>query len=121
MKRAISIFILTLGIILSGCEKVDYTDGATDNREVRYSVICDPAGFDITYQNSNGGTEQKNINTTSWETSFPGYSGDFVYIAAQAKNENAEISVKIYYKGDVFKQASSSGDYVIAAADGTLP
>lgn len=53
--------------------------------------------------------------------SFEGKSGAFVYVSAQTNNESATISSKIYYNGSVIEQATSTGDYVIATASGSLP
>lgn len=88
--------------------------------EVEYVVESSRKGFSITYENSNGQTEQADISSTSWKTSFTGYDDDFVYISAQADNENTNISVYIYYRGKEFKKATSYGDYVIATASGSL-
>mgnify|MGYP003384192917 CR=1 FL=1 len=88
---------------------------------MKYEVTCSPSSFDITYQNSSGNTEQTTISSGSWSTSFTGNQGDFVYISAQADNENTLITVKIYYQGNIIEQTSSSGDYVIATASGSLP
>lgn len=112
-------FLIAVFIVLIhfSCEK-EYIE---PDRTVKYEVKCSPNGFDITYTNSSGNTEQKDISEGSWEISFQGESGDFVYISAQADNENANISVKIYYQGSIIEQASSSGDYVIATASGLLP
>ncbi|MEA3317371.1 MAG: hypothetical protein U9R54_05395 [Bacteroidota bacterium] len=108
--------VLLLGIFFS-CEKDELSTSGT----VKYEVTCSPSGFDITYENSSGNTEQKTITSGSWATSFTGNQGDFVYVSAQADNENANITAKIYYKGDIIEQASSSGAYVIATASGSLP
>ncbi len=105
--------VLLFGIFFSSCESASGT--------VKYEVTCNPSGFNITYANSIGNIEQKTISSGSWATTFTGNQGDFVYISAQANNKNANITAKIYYKGDVIEQASSSGDYVIATASGSLP
>jgi hypothetical protein len=117
MKKKYLLFVtvLFLGIILSSCEK----EGLSGT--VKYEVTCSPSGFYITYENSSGNTEQKTISSGSWTTTFTGNQGYFVYISAQADNENANITAKIYYQGDIIEQASSSGDYVIATASGSLP
>lgn len=88
--------------------------------EVKYEVNCSPGGFSVTYQNSQGGTEQRSVSSGSWSTSYSHYLSNDVYLSAQADNENSSINVKIYYNGKVFKDSSSSGDYVIAEASGSL-
>ena len=93
---------------------------ASCNREnsniVKYEVSCSPGGFFITYVNSGGNTEQRDVSTTSWTASFTGNSGDFVYVSAQANSENATVTARIYYMGDLLETATSNGDYVIASA-----
>ena len=91
------------------------------NNVVKYEVTCSPSGFDITYENSSGNTEQKDISSGNWSTTFTSSSGAFVYISAQAGHENATITSKIYYEGELIETATSSGDYVIATASGSLP
>lgn len=117
MRKFNLLLIVTvfIGAIFTSCEKEELSG------TVKYEVTCSPSGFDITYENSSGNTEQKTISSGSWTTSFTGQQGDFVYISAQADNENATVAAKIYYQGEVIEQASSSGDYVIATASGSLP
>ena len=109
------VLIIFIGTIFSSCEKEELSG------TVKYEVTSSPNGFDITYQNSSGNTEQATITSGSWTISFTGNQGDFVYISAQADNENANISAKIYYQGEILEQANSSGSYVIATASGSLP
>jgi len=112
MKKALFIAIIIL--LCNSCEDLF-------NTTVEYYVTCNPAGFDITYENKTGNTEQRTVNSTSWSTSFEGHSGDFVYISAQANNYNAQVNVQIKYNDKVLKKASSSGDFVIATASGSVP
>jgi len=100
--------------ILTSCESSSLSG------EVEYVVDCSPSGFDITYQNSSGNTSQQDISSGNWTYSFTGASGDFVYISAQANNENATVTTKIYYKGKLIENATSNGDYVIATSSGSL-
>jgi hypothetical protein len=88
---------------------------------VRYEVSCSPRGFNITYQNGSGNTEQQNIYSSSWTTSFTGETGDFVYISAQADSEGATVTTKIYFNGVLIEHATSSGDFVIANSSGSVP
>lgn len=105
---------MSLIVVLTACEK-------EGSNTVQYVVNCSPSGFDITYTNSSGNTEKKTISSTSWSTSFEGTSGDFVYISAQANNENATVTTEIYYGGEKIETATSTGDYVIATASGSIP
>lgn len=111
--------IVILSVILIGCSEDD--DGVFNSgKQVTYSVSGSPGGFSITYE-INGNTEQQTIDGTSWNESFTGSSGDFVYVSAQADNENASVTAEIEIDGDNLKSASSHGDYVIATASGTIP
>jgi hypothetical protein len=116
MKQVLKLFLIFfLAIIFNSCEEI-FNEG-----KVTYEVTCYPSDFSITYENSSGNTEQQTIRSSNWSTSFTAKSGDFVYISAQAENENADVHVSIKYKGDIIEQASSSGDYVIATASGSIP
>jgi hypothetical protein len=88
--------------------------------KVEYIVKCSPAGFNVTYTNSGGNTEQRKVSTKDWSMNFIGKPGSFVSISAQAENENSNINVKIVYQGKVIEKANSNGDYVIASASGSL-
>tara|TARA_B100000795_G_scaffold214661_1_gene168450 strand:+ start:387 stop:839 length:453 start_codon:yes stop_codon:yes gene_type:complete len=114
MKKIILFINVFISLsILTSCDR--FSGG-----EVKYVVDCSENGFDITYQNSSGSTAQQQINSSSWTHTFNGNYGDFVYISAQAMNENTVISTKIYYKDKLFKSSTSYGDYVIAEAYGNL-
>ena len=117
MKRFYLFFVAVLffGLLFSSCDKLNMLG------KIKYEVTCTPRGFDVTYTNRGGNTEQKDISGSRWSTSFTGDQGAFVYVSAQAHNDNANITVKIYYGGKIIKQAHSSGDYVIATASGSLP
>lgn len=45
----------------------------------------------------------------SWTKEFEASPDTYVYLSAQAENEDANITVTIYYEGDTFKESSSSG------------
>ena len=115
------ILILLVVLVLS-CEEDDDSNVRYKNSDgVEYSVQCTPSGFDVTYNNSSGNTQQEEIKTGSWSKKESLKKGDFMYISAQADNEDAEITVKIYCDGILEEIASSEGDYVIATASGTVP
>jgi len=109
MKKLIFTFLTLLAV------SQIYSQGT-----VEYTVESNRSGFDITYTNDGGNTEQKKINSNKWKTTFNGSPGAFVSISAQTSNKNAEISVKIIYNGKTIEEAKSSGDYVIASASGSL-
>lgn len=77
-------------------------------------------GVFITYATVDGGTEQRTVNGGYVYTVESGVrSGTFVYISAQNQCDSGDVTVRIYKRGNVFKQASSSGAYVIATASGS--
>lgn len=94
-------------------------DALNQMGEIKYIVTCTPEGFDVTYSNESENTEQVDVSGSQWSKSFNATPGTFVSLTAQAKNENAKISVKIYYNGKVIEKAESSGDFVIASASGS--
>ncbi|MGR3218814.1 MAG: hypothetical protein ACUZ8H_03220 [Candidatus Anammoxibacter sp.] len=102
----------------------NYDQNATDNCCCEYSVqyvIGGSSGlYDITYENSNGGTSQESNVGNSWFYSFSGGSGDFVYISAQNQNSSGSVTVTIKKGGTIYKTSTSSGAYVIATASGSL-
>ena len=86
-----------------------------------YEVNCTPGGFSVTYSNNDGGTEQYDAQGTTWKkTVRQKPDNNNANIIAQAKNEKATITVNIYFNGNLFKTASSSGDFVNASANGTI-
>lgn len=88
--------------------------------KVSYKVTCSPGGFEITFENGNGETEQKGLATKKFTTSFTGTAGNFAYISAQALHKNATIATKIYYHGKLLKSFKCKGDYAVATAYGEL-
>ena len=94
---------------------------AQDCWKVYYWVDSSKPGISITYENSQGNTEQVKTSKNGWSYSFTSCSGDFVYISAQTHNENAEIKVRILYRFKEIESAKSYGDYVIATASGLIP
>jgi hypothetical protein len=105
MKKTIFTFLTLLFVYQTYSQEI-----------VEYIVESNRNGFDITYTNDGGNTEQKKINSNKWKTTFNRNSGAFVSILAQTLNKNAEISVKIIYNGKIIEKAKSSGDYVTAIA-----
>lgn len=87
---------------------------------VRYKVSGTAESVDITYENADGGTSQLSDEELPWSITFDGNIGDFVYISAQNQGETGTVTVTIYKNGDVYKQSTSEGAYVIATASGTL-
>jgi len=99
---------------------ITYLFNSYSQNKVVYSVTSNTSGFNVTYTNSGGNTEQKDVSSKLWNYSFNSVVGSFVYISAQAQNKNSNISAKIEYKGAIIEESNSIGDYVIASASGTL-
>lgn len=111
----ISSLILLLGFLLFACDNP--LDSSID---VEYKVTGTAETVSITYENSDGGCSQESDVSIPWSYSFTGESGDFVYISAQNQGETGSVTVTIKTDGDVFKQSTSEGAYVIATASGSL-
>lgn len=113
------ILVVFAGVIFTSCKKEESNETASGI--VKYEVTCSTSGFNITYENSSGDTEQETILSDSWTTSFTGQQGDWVYISANTDKENETVTVKIYYQGKVIDQDTSFGAYEAATASGSLP
>jgi len=111
--------------ILFGLLAMFFSCGTTDvepiSGTVEYEVTCIPNGFNVTYSNNQGGTNQYDANGGSWSTSFIMNKDDFVSLMAQADNYDATVTVRIKYQEKVFKESTSSGNFVIASVSGILP
>ena len=71
----------------------------------------------LTYSNAQGGTEQRTV-TLPWIKSFEVNDGEFLYISAQNQEDYGWIDVDILLDGARWKDAYSSGAYVIATSSG---
>ncbi len=74
---------------------------------------------DLTYTNASGDTEQQRGVRLPWEYAFTGTVGD-VYISAQDNGRSGMVTATIWINDHVYKQAKSTGAYVIATASGTV-
>lgn len=87
---------------------------------VKYEIKGSASEVDITYTNAEGGTAQESGVKLPWTYTFNGKAGDFVYISAQNQGSYGSVTVTIYKDNTNFKSTTSSGEYVIASADGSL-
>ena len=70
MRNLLFIILLVIVGLISSCTKEeDSYSSSSSSGTVIYEVTCTPSGFDITYENSSGNTEQKDISSGSWSTS----------------------------------------------------
>lgn len=88
--------------------------------DVRYEVVGSAESVNITFENAGGGISQMANVALPWSHSFSADPGDYVYLFAQNQGKNGSITVTIYKDGDVFKRATSEGEYVVASVSGTL-
>lgn len=66
-------------------------------------------------------TEQYANVYTPWTKKVQMQKDEFVYLSAQNEREGGTVRVIIWVDGKIFKEASSSGSYVIATVSGTIP
>lgn len=87
--------------------------------EITYSVEGSAPYAAVTYQNAQGGTEQRTV-AVPWSLDLSAARpGQFLYIAAQNKEAHGRLAVPIVVDGTEFKRSDSSGAYSIASASGT--
>lgn len=90
---------------------------------VEYVVLCDGCRLaSITYQAGEGEREQRNNVSLPWRfTREDVASRDFLYVQAQIDDGNGEITCEILVDGEIYRTASSNGEYVIATCSGSAP
>ena len=97
---------------------------STAGKVVRYDVSGPDAGdcrFDVTYRTSDGATQQEAGVRSGWCHRFIAFSRDEPWVHAQASSRNCYgVDVAIVVDGQIWKQASSRGEYVVAEASGRL-
>ncbi len=87
---------------------------------LRYWVNSDCGRVSTTYATADGGTAQRDFGNGYVYTVDSGVrSGTFLYISAQNQCARGDVTVRIYKRGSIYKETSSSGAYVIATASGT--
>lgn len=91
-----------------------------DEPELQYWVNSDCGEVSITYATAGGGTAQRDFGNGVVYESDSFSSGDFVYISAQNQCDSGDVTVRIYKRGRIYRETSSSGAYVIATASGTF-
>jgi hypothetical protein len=92
--------------------------------EIEYVVECAYCGVSLTYQNAQGGTEQREATLGGrepWIKRLIVRRGANLYISAQSVSPGfRSITAKILVEGVEVKSSNSSGEYVIATASGRL-
>ncbi len=93
--------------------KVNYPD-------VEYRVSGVARANIITISGNNESTEQYSRVTLPWTYKMSSVSsGGFLYLSAQSDMRNGCIKVEIFKNGELWKDAESCGQYVIASASGS--
>jgi hypothetical protein len=88
---------------------------------VIYRVTGVAANFaDVTYQNAQGGTEQRHVSLP-WNMTLTVNHGAFAYLSAQNASAYGAITCEIQVDGVPFKKSTSSGAYTIASCSGSAP
>ena len=112
-------YLLLLALFLfTSCSKT--TESSDYDHTVKFEVNCTPKGFEVKYTDKDGASQHVQDTTTSWSTTIVGYPGQFVYLWAQAKNDSAIVSCKIYFKGKLLEQSIDTADFVEVSAGGLL-
>ncbi len=108
------LFALSLFLILSCSNPFD------TSIDVKYEIAGSAERVNITYENGDGGISQLGNVALPWSHTFSAEPNEYVYLYAQSMSESGSITVTIYSNGDVFKRATSEGEYVIASVSGNL-
>jgi hypothetical protein len=123
MKRNMSLcFVLSL--VLASCNKTQ-PEPQPQIHTVRYEVSGYGVGYhesvSLTYTNESGGSEQKDFDGKSpWVLEMMKPTGATLYISAQNKQDTDPVGVKIYVDGALLQEASSTAEYGIATASGSI-
>lgn len=87
---------------------------------LQYWVNSDCGEVSTTYATAGGGTAQRDFGNGVVYESDDFSSGDFLYISAQNQCDSGDVTVRIYKRGNIYRETSSSGAYIIATASGTF-
>jgi hypothetical protein len=114
------IFILIMiGIYFAITSGGSPSSSRSESYQVTYEVTGTALGVSVTYNNSQGGTEQGEYNVPFKKTFSMKY-GDFMYISAQNSYDRGSVICKIYIDGEEVKSSTSNGAYVIASCSGSV-
>lgn len=107
MKKILFFIVFLFGILISNAQTT-----------VKYTVLCNPAGFNVSYSND-GVMEKKIVSDSIWTMTFTALEQENLVVVAQSNNLNATIKVKIEYKTNV-KESVVIGNYPTATTSGIL-
>lgn len=115
-KKAV-FWLLVLGVLLAlpalACE-----EATPATYRVKYRVSGTTREASVTYNNAQGGTEQRDVSVP-WETSLTVKGGHFLYLSAQNQQDHGSIVAEILVNGKTWKKSESSGAYKIASCSGS--
>jgi hypothetical protein len=123
-----------LALAVTGCAAAVPEAATATVHQVSYDVAIDPAPSvtiddgsglgpdaataDMTFEGPDG-TIQQTGQAVPWTYTRAATAGDFLYVSAQ-NSAGGEITCTISVDGQQVKTSTSSGDYAICQADGTL-
>ena len=112
--------IALLAALLAACTASAGTGTGGGAHKVRYDVTGTDAthGVDLTIQGEDGMVQQ-NDQPIPWSYDRTAATGDFLYVSAQNKG-TGEITCTITVDGEQVKTSTSTGEFAICQADGTL-
>jgi hypothetical protein len=92
---------------------------STTSYQVVYRVSGTTSSASLTYQNAQGGSEQKEVRLP-WQLSLTGRSGQFLYMSAQNSMQSGTVICEIMLNGVSVKTSTSEGAYKIATCSGRI-
>jgi len=114
-KPTVTLALLAAVLLAAGCA----TTGTTSaTYQVRYEVTGTAAAADLTLEGEDG-TVQQNDRPVPAAYTRTATDGQFLYLSAQNKG-GGEITCTIYVNGQPVKSSTSSGEFAICQADGSL-
>ena len=91
-------------------------NSSSTKHTVTYEVQSTSGVASLTYQNEQGGTEQREV-ATPWSRTMQMTNGSFLYVSAQNPKEWGDTLVIIRVNGIEVKQSRAQGGFTIATAN----
>jgi len=124
------LFIVILGVVLivwflaqlgSSLERTNpiLFEPTTTTYHVRYEIVGTAKEASLTWNNSQGGTEQGDY-IIPYKQTFTFSRGDFAYISAQNLGKTGNITCQIWVNDVKWKESTSTGAYSIATCSGSV-
>lgn len=116
------IALLVLWLLIRGGSTPSSSPSSSYSTPTTYKVVYKVTGTatraSLTYNNQQGGTEQKEVNIP-WEGRLTVKKGAFLYISAQNDGSTGSVTCEIWVNDVKWKESTSSGAYVIATCSGS--